>query len=252
MQAYKIFDFGSLRFSKSELANIPKHHFGFMVASSLAANDQALFLKLFIMSMSTNHKDAILTDYSAVQFGVIQRNFIAKTYEFMRLIDKFNQRVLASEDQDFIPFMKMATKKIRNARKGETWNLVEKIRNKMTHHYDLDHLDPLESAKGFPDNHSFKMHMHEEIGNSLHIFSEELSYLSELYETEEKGITPSQITDWLLDASRILTGIHQAYMIKSIRLFFPRKKVVHQKLFIQNSSLWQPGDNLPLLHGGRL
>ncbi|TXN68459.1 hypothetical protein [Methylobacterium sp. WL6] len=248
MTASKIFNFRTIGFSKKDLAIIPKYHFGFMTAASLAANDQAIFLKLYILSMRSLSDNSVLNQYTSVQSSIIQRTLIAKTYEFMRLFDRFNAQISIETDKEFAPFMKMATKRVASARNGPVWDLVKKIRNKMTNHYDIDHLDPFLTAKEFPEDYEFNIHLHNQTGNTLYIFSEELSYLSFLYEEESEGVTPYQVMNWLLKTSRTLTQLHQKYMFKLISSKLPGKLGGEQKLLVDDNCLWELGDNLPLLN----
>ena len=121
----------------------------------------------------------------------------------------------------------------------------------MTHHYDIDHLDQVDSAKDFPVAHAFKIHMNEKTGNSLYVFAEELSILSELYSDEVDGITPYQMNDWAAQSSNILIKFHQKYLYKIISKVFPEKHSKLRKIFIDDNLLWEIGDNLPLLHFGK-
>lgn len=99
MSGYKIFDFVRINLSKEYLRKLPEADLSFIAAFGLAANDISVFTKILIGCMHNEVREPELSDVLVIHHLVMRRNIYAKIFEFIKLFDRYAEKLIESSSK---------------------------------------------------------------------------------------------------------------------------------------------------------
>jgi hypothetical protein len=244
-EPYKIFDFGEVSLSAEQLLSVKPHRLDFIIRSGLAANDVAIFLRLYMMYFHDDFKDAVVKEISSLNAVVMQRNLLAKLYEFIKLYEIFRTQCDRAKDYELLPMVHVALDRTDELKAHKAYTVMDTARNEITNHYvtrgNEAHLRQYKSGQ------RLKMYLHLNTGNSYYPVAEELSYLSHISLSEDAGVSVEDIMTWGQAAAGALLFFQQKLTIRIFQLDLPNLRSKATKVFVPGRLVGTEDSRGPIL-----
>lgn len=231
-EPYKIFDFGEVSLSAEQLLSVKPHRLDFIVRSGLAANDVAIFLRLYLMHFHNDPEDEIVREISSLNGVVIQRNLLAKLFEFIKLYDIFKKQCDRAKDFELLPIVHAALDRTDVLKSHKAFTVIDTARNEITNHYVTGRNEA--HLRKYKPGQRLKMYLHLNTGNSYYPIAEELSYLSYISLSEDAGVSVEDILSWAQAAAAALLQNQQRLMIRIFQLDLPELRSRAKKVYVPN------------------
>ena len=132
---HAVVEFFEVTFTKAELLSLPRSHFGFLVASNVAANDLAIFQRMMVQFSHDASTSDLINQYNSTNYLVLLRNLSAKIIEFVNLIDDFRTTVMRKTKLSTDPFVSKAGEVSDQIKAGSSYALARRLRDGITNHY---------------------------------------------------------------------------------------------------------------------
>lgn len=244
-EPYKIFDFGEVSLSAEQLLSVKPHRLDFIIRSGLAANDVAIFLRLYLMHFHNDPKDEIVKEISSLNGVVIQRNLLAKLFEFINMFEGFKKRCDSERDYELLPMVHVALDRTDILKAHKAYTVIYTSRNKITNHYAAARNEA--HLRKYKAGQRLKMYIHTNTGNSYYPVSEELSYLSHISLSEDAGVSVEDILTWAQAAAGSLLHHQQRMMIRIFQLDLPDLRSRAKKVYVPSNLVGTESSRGPIL-----
>lgn len=245
---YKIFDFARLKFSREYLNGLSDRDLEFLVTSGLAANDLSIFARLGLGYANKQGLEDDIENMRAINHLALFRTHNAKFYEYFKFIRNYVKPYRKSKVADRVDLFKEVHGMISAVESLPAYKLVESLRNNGTNHYKLHNVRSL--MMKHKETHKFHILLSDTNINSCYVLSEEIAHLSMMDFDEKAGITPIQIGDWLIAATRASLDIN-SLLISDLFVRHPIPPARLKKIFVDNKFVQERGEMLPLLFYAR-
>lgn len=202
-------EFHEINFTKKDLKKIPSELLSFVVSSSIAANELAMFTRLLILHSHEDASHEITRKASTNNYIMILRNYGAKLIEFIKIFEDLSKSCRRSGldtkiDLDQIDFA------VKCYKEDLEYILAKKIRNWSTNHYVGTSL--LQNIDKFNDDHIFSMILHRYTGNTIYFAGEEIGNLGFFSFDDKNGITFGQMAEWSIKVAENFGRYNQQIM----------------------------------------
>ncbi|MBB3018598.1 hypothetical protein FHR70_001652 [Microvirga lupini] len=243
MSGVQVFEFGELRFTKSELQSVDRRIFSLIVGSSVAANDVAVLQRLALFHGHHPSDSEVLKTFIGVNSLILFRMLSAKIYEYIHFIDGHATKLRRNPSAKLNRFLVRADTFLK-IKDDPVFATVKELRDNVTHHYhgaaDVKNLET------FDENHTFSMFLHEASGNSLAPLGEDIGTFG-ILRTRNDGIDIEKLIAWTIEVSGRITSFQHQTMILILNDFFPDKKLVMRRVPVESRLVGSDDTKSPLL-----
>ncbi|UYV38555.1 hypothetical protein N4R57_05675 [Rhodobacteraceae bacterium D3-12] len=250
MENRKIFHIGELAINANDKNKIPDEELAFIATLSFAVDEAAVFKKLLIQTFTDKPKDDDSIQLFMINQFTIMRALNAKIFESLRIFEDYKTILTRSVQKDRADFLSRFDSEYQKIVNDKAYELARTIRNNSTNHYlqsitrsNLPHVS---------ENSVLKMYLHKSVGNSFHPLGEEYVFIAGV--AREHGGRNEVISalegwiDWGIMASKLVTRLHQDYLVWLHKSHFPEWKLRKKTPYLDEKFVKKIGTaTLPLV-----
>ncbi len=199
----------------AELRSVPIAHVGFLLASSLSANELTLNLNLHRLAENTvpiTKHDPWLIQLASSNRFVLLRRISSILYEYFVALRAYHRTCSRKAISDMDVFFDQWLPEIEKLKDNSLFEIVKFLRNQTTNHYNSIILQKLiKDGDLGPDEHPFHFILNEHHGNCYYLIAEQLLINKFGQNVDDQVEKFAEFDAWVMHASAIALEIHSSF-----------------------------------------
>ena len=186
----KILHFDELILTSASLERLSAEEYSVLVALAAVADEVQVFLNLLAQAETDIPSDERIKHAFRVQFFILFRTTVSKSYEVLKLIDASNAMLRKSSSLQVDVFSRHSDKR-RALKKSRFFQLTKKVRNTASNHFDVVQLS--NQLATLSERGPIEAYLNKSRANTVYAFGDSLLQFAALNAVSADGESPMYV-----------------------------------------------------------